>query len=84
MLRGCREVSIATALELLSKTMIQRTSESVKCNPMTSFFQDDDAATAVEYAVMIALITAAIIFSVNALASATRDSFNSTSTAIGS
>ena len=49
---------------------------------LTSFWQDDDAATAVEYAVMLALILVAILGSVTALSNATRDSFNNTASAI--
>jgi pilus assembly protein Flp/PilA len=42
-----------------------------------SLLLDEDGPTAVEYAVMLALIVAACIGAVNAMASATADSFDS-------
>jgi pilus assembly protein Flp/PilA len=47
-----------------------------------SFLEEDDAATAVEYAVMLALIIAVCMASVTFLADKTRDSFNSSGAAI--
>ena len=43
---------------------------------------DDEGPTAVEYAVMIALIVGALIASVGQLATATKNNFNSSGTAI--
>lgn len=45
---------------------------------------DEDGPTAVEYAVMLALIVGVCITSVQALATATGDSFNTSSTQIAS
>ena len=47
-----------------------------------NFFAEEDAATAVEYAVMLALIIAVCIGSVNVLAQNTGESFNDSSAAI--
>ncbi len=44
--------------------------------------RDEDGPTAVEYAVMLAMIVVACIASVNALANATADSFDNTATEI--
>ena len=44
-----------------------------KLNKIRSFFQEEEAATAVEYAVMIGLIMVACIGAVGALGLATRD-----------
>lgn len=44
------------------------------------FIESDDGPTAVEYAVMLALIVAACLGSVATLASATADSFDSSAT----
>ena len=44
---------------------------------LKSLLRDEDGPTAVEYAVMLALIIAACIGAVNAMASATADSFDS-------
>lgn len=46
------------------------------------FLAEEDAATAVEYAVMLALIIAVCIGSVNVLAQNTGESFNQSSDAI--
>lgn len=46
------------------------------------FLADDDGATAVEYAVMLALIVAVCLGSVSALASKTAESFDTTADAI--
>jgi pilus assembly protein Flp/PilA len=47
-----------------------------------NFFAEEDGATAVEYAVMLALIIAVCIGSVNVLAQNTGQSFNDSSDAI--
>lgn len=49
---------------------------------VTDFFWEDDGTTAVEYAVMLALIIAVCIISVTFLASQTADSFNTSADAI--
>ncbi|MCA9193064.1 MAG: Flp family type IVb pilin [Planctomycetales bacterium] len=46
------------------------------------FLQSEDGPTAVEYAVMLALIVVACISAVGTLAQKTGDSFNSSGTAI--
>lgn len=46
------------------------------------FFQEEDGTTAVEYAVMLALIIGVCIGSVTVLATATADSFNTSANAI--
>ena len=46
------------------------------------FLQDEDGTTAVEYAVMLALIIAVCIGTVAALATATADSFDTSANAI--
>ena len=46
------------------------------------FLTEDEGPTAVEYAVMLALIVGAVIGSVGQLAVATKDNFNSSGTAI--
>jgi pilus assembly protein Flp/PilA len=46
------------------------------------FLSDDSAATAVEYAVMLALILMAVIGAVTAIGQSTAGSFNSTSSRI--
>lgn len=51
---------------------------------IANFFAEEDAATAVEYAVMLALIVAVCIGSVNVLAQNTGESFNRSSDAIAS
>lgn len=51
-------------------------------NAMTEFFCEEDAATAVEYAVMIALIVGVCAASVTFLATKTKDSFDTSGTAI--
>ncbi len=47
-----------------------------------SFFAEEDGTTAVEYAVMLALIIAVCIGSVTVLANRTADSFNTSADAI--
>ena len=42
----------------------------------TQAIKDKDGATAVEYAILLALITAAVILSVGSLGQNTRDAFN--------
>lgn len=49
---------------------------------LQDFWTDEEAATAVEYAVMLALIIVACLGSVSALSNATADSFNDTANAI--
>ncbi|QDT02635.1 hypothetical protein K227x_10130 [Rubripirellula lacrimiformis] len=51
-------------------------------NTFFEFMVEEDAATAVEYAVMLALIIAVCMTSVTFLADATRDSFDSSGDAI--
>lgn len=46
------------------------------------FLVEEDAATAVEYAVMLALIVAVCLGSISALANKTAESFNTTEQAI--
>jgi pilus assembly protein Flp/PilA len=46
------------------------------------FFKSEDGPTAVEYAVMLALITGAVLASVGTLATATKDSFDYSGNAI--
>ncbi|MEM9826929.1 MAG: Flp family type IVb pilin [Planctomycetota bacterium] len=47
-----------------------------------SLWTDEDATTAVEYAVMLALIVVACLGAVSTLSSATSDSFTDSATAI--
>ena len=49
---------------------------------ITSFFREEDAATAVEYAVMLALIVAVCIGAVLGLAQNTKESFDTSGAAI--
>jgi pilus assembly protein Flp/PilA len=51
-------------------------------NAFVSFLREEDGPTAVEYAVMLALIVAVCIASVTFLASQTAGSFNASSDAI--
>jgi pilus assembly protein Flp/PilA len=51
-------------------------------NAILNFFYEDEAATAIEYAVMLALIVAVCMASVTFLATKTQDSFNSSGAAI--
>ena len=51
-------------------------------NRIRRFLSDDSAATAVEYAVMLALIIMAVIGAVAAVGQSTADSFNSTNSKI--
>jgi pilus assembly protein Flp/PilA len=48
------------------------------------FLRDDDGPTAVEYAVMVSMIAMAVIASVGQVATATKNSFNSSGTAVNS
>jgi len=48
------------------------------------FLTEDEGPTAVEYAVMLALIVGAVIGSVGQLATATKNNFDSSGTAINS
>lgn len=45
--------------------------------------RDEDGATAVEYAVMLAMIAVACVAAVNLMSSAARDSFQNSAVAIG-
>lgn len=47
-----------------------------------SLFQNDDGATAIEYAVMLGLICGVVMATVGTLSDAMRDSFNTSGTAI--
>ena len=51
-------------------------------DPIESFVAEEDGTTAVEYAVMMALILLALIGSVFALSNATRDSFDKSADAM--
>jgi pilus assembly protein Flp/PilA len=53
-----------------------------RSDAITKFFVEEDAATAVEYAVMLALIIAVCIASVTFLATKTADSFDTSANAI--
>ena len=53
-------------------------------NRVRSFLIEDEGPTAVEYAVMLALIVGALIASVGQLATATKSNFDSSGTAINS
>ncbi|XZE34456.1 Flp family type IVb pilin [Pirellulaceae bacterium SH501] len=46
------------------------------------FFRDEAGATAIEYAVMLSLIAVAVIASVGQVATATKNSFNSSGDAV--
>lgn len=48
-----------------------------------TLLRDDDGPTAVEYAVMLALIVAACLGAVNAMANATANSFNESAAELG-
>lgn len=48
------------------------------------FLRDDDGPTAVEYAVMVAMIAVAVIASVGQVATATKNSFDSSGTSVNS
>lgn len=48
-----------------------------------SLLRDEDGPTAVEYAVMLALIVAACVGAVNSMAHATADSFDQSATELG-
>jgi len=64
-----------------------RAAESAKLRHLRSgflnVFRDEDAATAVEYAVMVAMIAVACIAAVNLMSSTARDSFQNSAEAIG-
>jgi pilus assembly protein Flp/PilA len=49
-----------------------------------SFIQDEDGPTAVEYAVMLALIIVVCIAAITALGTAANNTFTNVSTAVGS
>lgn len=51
-------------------------------NRLLSFLIEDEGPTAVEYAVMIALIVGTLLASVGQLATATKDNFNASGDAI--
>ncbi|MEM9644465.1 MAG: Flp family type IVb pilin [Planctomycetota bacterium] len=51
-------------------------------NAMHRFVRNEEGATAVEYAVMLGLILLVCMVSIQALASATGDSFDASTTAI--
>lgn len=51
---------------------------------LKQFLRDESGPTAVEYAVMLALIVAACVGAVNAMAHATADSFDASATELGS
>ena len=51
-------------------------------NAILEFVREDDAATAIEYAVMLALIVAVCVGAVGALATKTQESFDTSATAI--
>ena len=53
-------------------------------NRVRSFLIEDEGPTAVEYAVMLALIAGALLASVGQLATATKSNFDSSGTAINS
>ncbi len=53
-------------------------------NRVRRFLIEDEGPTAVEYAVMLALIVGALIASVGQLATATKSNFDSSGTAINS
>ena len=53
-------------------------------NRVRSFLIEDAGPTAVEYAVLLALIVGALIVSVGQLATATKSNFDSSGTAINS
>ena len=54
----------------------------LKRESLIEFLHEEDAATAVEYAVMVTLIVAVCAASVSFLASKTHDSFNTSGAAI--
>ena len=58
--------------------------ESLMFRPLRRLIESDDGATAVEYAVMLALIVVACLGSVFTLATATADSFDDSSTELSS
>jgi pilus assembly protein Flp/PilA len=53
-----------------------------RTDAIVRFLTEEDAATAVEYAVMLALIIAVCLGSISAVASKTAESFNTTESAI--
>lgn len=50
---------------------------------LTNWWNDEDGTTAVEYAVMLAMIAVACVVAVNLMSSAARDSFQNSAVAIG-
>ena len=53
-------------------------------NLVTSFLKDEDGPTAVEYAVMLALIIVVCIAAISALGTAANNTFTNVGTAVGS
>ena len=51
---------------------------------LRGFLLEDDGPTAVEYAIMLSLIVGACIVAVSQVATATKNSFNSSGTAVNS
>jgi pilus assembly protein Flp/PilA len=51
---------------------------------LKQFLRDESGPTAVEYAVMLAMIAAAVVGSVNTMSNATADSFNDSAAQIAS
>jgi len=49
---------------------------------LIAFFKEEEGATAVEYALMVALIAGVIILAVGALGTASRDKFDTVATAV--
>ena len=79
-MRGPRttvELSVDRKLRAIVKMF-----KPIRRDAILNFFHEDEAATAVEYAVMLALIIAVCMASVTFLADKTRDSFNSSGAAI--
>jgi pilus assembly protein Flp/PilA len=50
---------------------------------LMGFFKDEEGATAVEYAIMVALIAAVVIGAVTALGTTSKATFNKAVTAMG-
>jgi pilus assembly protein Flp/PilA len=53
-------------------------------NPIRKFLREEDGPTAVEYAVMLALIVAVCLVSINSMATETADSFDTSATELSS
>jgi len=58
--------------------------EEGEMKKLIQFFKEEEGATAVEYALMVALIAGVIILAVTTLGTNSRDQFNRTATAVGS